>query len=110
MARDILDGYVFLNEEILLNLYPRPFSGEIVREVLGGDTLYVCFDLDEAESTLQDCLDRLANEVYDAGFEPDDLQMAISGIVPVPVRSLWESGTISEMGLLLEPTCNMDEN
>lgn len=108
MARDIYDGYVFLNEEILFNLNPRPLSGNIAEEVVGGDVLYVCFDLDEAESTLSDCLDRLAREVYDVGLEPDDIQLSISGIVPVPVRSLWDSGIIEEMGLVLEPFYNME--
>lgn len=110
MTNDILDGYVFVNEKLFLNLYPRPFSGDIVKEVSPGDILYVCYDLDEAESTLADCQGRVASEVYDIGIEPDELQLALSATSPVPVRSLWESGAIAGMGLVLEPFYNLDEN
>ena len=110
MANDILDGYVFINEESILNLSPRDFSGDIQSEVFPGDTLYVCYDLDEAESVLADCQARLSSEYYDADIEPDDLQVSVLGTQPVPVRELWDSGKIANMGLLLEPFYNMEED
>lgn len=109
MANDILDGYVFVNTELLLNLYPRAYSGDIAKEVFPGDILYVCYDMDEAEGALYECQDRVMREVYDAGLEPDELQLAVSAVEIIPIRALWDSGKIAEMGLLLEPFYNIEE-
>jgi len=109
MVKHIIDGYVFVNEELFLNLYSRPLSGDIVKEVFRGDILYVCYDLDEAEGILYECQDRIMREVYDEGLEPDWLQQAVSAVEIVPIRTLWDSGKIAEMGLLLVPYYNLDE-
>lgn len=110
MTNDMLNGYVFMNEELLLNLYPRPFSGDIIEEVLPGNTLYVCYDLEEAESILEDCKDRLSKEFFDIEREPDDLHLSILGTIPISVRYLMDRDIITKKEVILEPFYKMEED